>query len=90
LVAYAAWHVVTVAGASRHPERLAAMLQTLRHPLVAIFLLAGLAYHAANGVRLVLFDLGVDAMRQQKAFWVFLAASVVIAFAGFSRLLQGR
>jgi succinate dehydrogenase cytochrome b subunit len=90
LVVYAVWHIVTVAGASQHPERLAAMLQMLRHPVIAGLLLVGLAYHAANGVRLVLFDLGVEAMRQQKAFWMFLAASILIAFAGFARLVPGR
>ena len=86
LIVYAAWHIITVAGAARHPERLAAMLHLLRHPVVAGLLLAGLAYHSANGVRLVLFDLGVETMRQRKAFWAFLVASVLIALAGFSRV----
>ena len=87
LVAYAAWHIITVAGSAGHPERLAAMLRMLRHPVTAGLLFAGLAYHSANGVRLVLFDLGLDGMRQRKAFWVFLAASILIAAVGFSRVV---
>jgi succinate dehydrogenase cytochrome b556 subunit len=87
LIVYAAWHIIRVAGSAGHPERLAEMLQILRNPVVAGLLLAGTAYHSANGVRLVLFDLGVDSMRQRKAFWVFLAAAVLIALAGFSRVV---
>jgi succinate dehydrogenase/fumarate reductase cytochrome b subunit len=63
------------------------MLQTLRHPVLVGLLLIGTAYHSANGVRLVLFDLGIGAMRQRKAFWAFLAASVLIALAGLSRVV---
>ncbi len=85
LVAYAVWHIVTIAGAARHPERLGALVQALRHPAVFAVLLAGLAYHSANGVRLVLFDLGIDAMRRRGAFWGFLAAAVLIVLAGVSR-----
>ncbi|MGH8701512.1 MAG: hypothetical protein ACREVR_10130 [Burkholderiales bacterium] len=87
LVAYAVWHIMTVVGSVGHPERLAAMLQLLRHPIVAGLLLAGTAYHSANGVRLVLFDLGVQAMRRRDAFWAFLAASILIAAVGFSRVV---
>ena len=87
LVAYAVWHIMTVVGAARHPERLARMLQTLHHPVIVGLLLAGIIYHSANGVRLVLFDLGVHAMRRRDAFWAFLAASILIAAVGFSRVV---
>jgi succinate dehydrogenase/fumarate reductase cytochrome b subunit len=87
LVAYAIWHIVTVTGGARHPERLAQMVTVLRHPAVFAFLMAGLAYHSANGVRMVLFDLGIESMRGRAAFWGFLALAGVIVAASLGRLL---
>jgi succinate dehydrogenase cytochrome b556 subunit len=85
LSAYAVWHIVTIAGAARHPERLAPLLQVLRHPVVFGVLLASLAYHSANGVRLALFDLGIEGMRRRRAFWGFLAAAALIVAAWLYR-----
>lgn len=88
LIAYVAWHVVTVVGSVDRPERLAAMMRFLRHPVIVAILLSGTVYHAANGVRLVLFDLGIDAMRRPRTFWAFLAAGTLVVLAGFSRVVR--
>lgn len=85
LVAYLVWHVVTIAGAPRHPERFAALLRFLRHPAPFTILLVSLAYHSANGVRLVLFDLGMESMRGRRMFWGCLAAAGLIVVAGVLR-----
>jgi succinate dehydrogenase cytochrome b556 subunit len=87
LVAYAIWHIVTVAGAAREPDRFAAMVAWLRHPVVFTLLMVGLAYHSANGARLVLFDLGWEAMRRRQAFWGFVIAAFVIVFASLGRAI---
>jgi len=90
LVVYLIWHVVTIAGAPRHPERFAALLRFLRHPVLFTALLAALAYHSANGVRLVLFDLGIDAMRGRTMFWACLVLTALLVAAGLWRgVLRG-
>jgi succinate dehydrogenase cytochrome b subunit len=87
LVAYAIWHILTVTGGARQPERLAHMMTILRHPAVFAVLMAGLAYHAANGVRMVLFDLGLESMRGRAAFWGFLVVAAVVVGASVGRVL---
>jgi succinate dehydrogenase cytochrome b556 subunit len=87
LVAYSIWHIVTVTGGARQPERLAQMMLLLRHPIVFTVLMAGLAYHSANGVRMVLFDLGVEPMRSRAAFWGFFVLAVGIVAASLGRVL---
>jgi succinate dehydrogenase/fumarate reductase cytochrome b subunit len=59
----------------------------LHHPVIVGLLVAGTAYHSANGVRLVLLDLGIDAMRRRTAFWGFLAAAGAAAVA-FCRVIR--
>ncbi|MBM3451438.1 MAG: succinate dehydrogenase, cytochrome b556 subunit [Armatimonadetes bacterium] len=87
LVAYAVWHIVTAANAPRDPASFAAMLGILHHPAVFLLMMAGLAYHGANGVRLVLFDLGWDKMRRREAFWGFIAgAALLVALASIARM----
>jgi succinate dehydrogenase cytochrome b556 subunit len=88
LVAYAVWHIVTVTAAARQPERFGPLLVILHHPTVFGALMVGLAYHAANGVRLVLFDAGIDAMRRRGAFWGALAVAAAIVTASLGRVLS--
>lgn len=85
LVGYVVWHVVTVARAARHPEALASILRFLTHPAVFAVLLLGLAYHTANGIRVVLVDLGVEGMRGWRAFWIFVALATLATVAALLR-----
>ncbi len=34
-------------------------------------------YHGANGIRVVLFDLGIGIRRQKMVFWIFLVLGVI-------------
>ncbi|UCE14734.1 MAG: hypothetical protein JSV04_06020, partial [Candidatus Heimdallarchaeota archaeon] len=34
-------------------------------------------YHGANGIRVILFDLGIGIRRQKTIFWIFLVLGVV-------------
>jgi succinate dehydrogenase/fumarate reductase cytochrome b subunit len=45
----------------------------------------GLAYHTANGIRVVLVDLGVERMRGRRAFWIFVALAAAAAAAAVLR-----
>jgi succinate dehydrogenase cytochrome b556 subunit len=85
LVGYVVWHIVTMAHAARHPSEFASLLRVLTHPVVFALLLLGLAYHTANGIRVVLFDLGVERMRGRHMFWVFVALAALLALAGILR-----
>ena len=87
LVAYAIWHIMTVTAGARQPERLAQMMILLRHPVVFAVLMTGLAYHSANGLRMVLFDLGIESMRGRAAFWGFVVLAFAIAAASVGRVL---
>jgi len=84
-VGYVVWHVVTVAHAAHHPDRFGAVLRVLTDPALDAFLILALAYHASNGVRVVLFDLGIERMRGRAAFWAFAAAAALAAAAGIAR-----
>jgi succinate dehydrogenase cytochrome b556 subunit len=87
LIAYTIWHIVTVTAGASEPARLAQMVTVLRHPVVFACLAVGLAYHAANGVRMVLFDLGMESMRARGAFWGFLAVAALTVAASLGRVL---
>lgn len=85
LTAYVVWHIVTVAGAARHPQGFAALLRGLTHPAVYAVLVLGLAYHTANGIRAILLDLGVTGTRGRHAFWAFTGLGALLALAGILR-----
>lgn len=73
------WVISTAAAAGA--DDFDAMFETLESPLFIVLdlaLLAAVVYHAFNGIRVILFDLGV-AIRQQKAlWWVVIGASVAV------------
>lgn len=39
-------------------------------------------YHGANGVRVVLFDLGIGIRRQKEIFWIFLILGIIVWLTG--------
>ena len=73
------WVISTAAASGK--SAFDAMFETLESPLFVVLdlaLLAAVVYHAFNGIRIILFDLGV-AIRQQKTLWyVVLGASVAV------------
>ena len=57
-------------------------IELLNHMLsIGFFIDAGVMalgiYHGANGVRVVLFDLGIGIRRQKMIFWIFLVLGVI-------------
>jgi len=43
-----------------------------------LLLTAAVLYHGANGIRLLLFDLGVGFNRQKEIFWTFMALAALV------------
>jgi succinate dehydrogenase / fumarate reductase cytochrome b subunit len=68
-------------GAAGGADAFDSMFETLESPLFIVLdlaLLAAVVYHAFNGIRVILFDLGI-AIRQQKSLWrVVIGASVAV------------
>jgi len=68
-------------GAATGAEGFNTMFETLESPLFIVldlFLLAAVVYHALNGIRVLLFDLGVAIRQQKTLFWAVIAISVVV------------
>ncbi|MGE5619670.1 MAG: succinate dehydrogenase, cytochrome b556 subunit [Sphingomonadaceae bacterium] len=83
LVAYLLMHIMVissamVAGKSAF-DALLGILQTPFWVVMDLGLVAVVLFHALNGVRLILFDLGVGVRSQKGLFWLVFLAS----FAGF-------
>ena len=85
LVGYLILHVHTIRD-MRDPETFDAALNTFGQPLFKlgeIALLGTVILHALNGVRLTLFDLGVEMTRQRQWFWYFaIGLGAVLFLAG--------
>jgi succinate dehydrogenase / fumarate reductase cytochrome b subunit len=85
LVGYLIIHVHTIRDL-QNPEQFDAALQTFSKPVFKIGeigLLGAVILHALNGVRLTLFDLGVEMTRQRQWFWYFaIGAGAILFLAG--------
>ena len=85
LVGYLIVHVHTIRD-MRDPKTFEAALNTFGQPLfklAEIALLGTVILHALNGVRLTLFDLGVELTRQRQWFWYFaIGVGAVLFLAG--------
>lgn len=67
-------------------ETLNSVMTTFEHPvaiLLDLLLVAAVLYHALNGVRIVLMDLGIGIQRHKVVFWSLMAVAI-ICFAFFA------
>ncbi len=84
LAAYLLPHFVSINAARGGPDSLDAALAAFDRPLFAVLewlLVAVVAFHAANGLRVIALD-AFDLTRQQKLlFWLALAASLAVFLA---------
>ena len=85
LVGYLIVHVHTIRDL-QNPEKFDAALRMFSTPLFKlgeIALLGVVILHALNGVRLTMFDLGVEMTRQRQWFWYFaIGVGAVVFLAG--------
>ncbi len=87
LVAYVFLHLSFISTASMGEDGSSfdSLMATTSQPLFVamdFLLVIVVIYHAMNGFRVVLFDLGVGIRRQKLVFWVAMAVSAVLVVGG--------
>lgn len=86
LVAYIFFHVYEISKIQWANESFDELIATLQTPLWLLFdvgLVAVVAIHSLNGIRITLFDLGLGITRQKELFWLMMAIAIVITIAAF-------
>jgi succinate dehydrogenase / fumarate reductase cytochrome b subunit len=81
LIFYLLTHILVISTSLRGPKAFNNLLTVLTSPpfIVAdLALLAAILFHGLNGVRILLFDLGVGIRQQKLIFWLLLLPAVVI------------
>ena len=87
LTLYLLAHLIVIGQAVRSEDAFNAALHFLqRPPFIALDgALAGIvAYHAANGLRIIAFDLGLGVRRQQALFWLAFASALAVCLASLA------
>jgi len=85
IAVYGLAHLITISLASRGGpfDSLMRLLQSPLFLLAELPLVAAILFHALNGFRIILFDLGMGIERQKGLFWGLIAVGVTI-FAVFA------
>lgn len=87
LVAYVFLHLsfISTASMAEGGASFDSLMETTSKPLFVamdFLLVIVVIYHAMNGLRVVLFDLGVGIRRQKMVFWITMAISAVLIVGG--------
>jgi succinate dehydrogenase / fumarate reductase cytochrome b subunit len=78
LTLYLALHVWVLSRLAQGPAAFDRLMGTLQAPLfhaLEVLLAAGIVFHAANGVRLILIDFGTGSNYQKPLLWLASAAT---------------
>ncbi len=90
LTLYIVLHIWVVHHLSLGPQAFDEMMAAVQTPVFRVLeigLLGTVLYHSFNGVRILLFDLGLATLAQKKAFWAaFVLAIGVLAYGGSKML----
>lgn len=84
LVFYLGAHIIIIS--TGQFDKLDALMKTFDNPVLVLLdlaLVVAVLYHALNGVRIILMDLGIGIKRHKVMFWSAMAV-VVICFAIFA------
>lgn len=87
LVAYVFLHLsfISTASMAEGGADFDALMETTSQPLFVamdFLLVIVVIYHAMNGFRVVLFDLGIGIRRQKLVFWITMAVSAILIIGG--------
>lgn len=81
LAFYLVMHIMVISsamvGGKSAFDALLGLLQTPLFVVLDLGLIAAIVFHGFNGVRLILFDLGIGVRSQKQLFWAVIAVSVV-------------
>jgi succinate dehydrogenase / fumarate reductase cytochrome b subunit len=84
LVFYLGAHIIVIS--TGHFDKLDSLMRSFDNPLMVLLdlaLVVAVLYHALNGVRIILMDLGIGIRRHKIMFWSAMAV-VVVCFAVFA------
>ncbi len=86
LVVYVFMHLTFLSTASTSSAGFADLMETTAQPafvFMDFLLVCAVIYHAMNGFRVVLFDMGVGIRRQKLVFWIMMAIAALIVVVAF-------
>jgi succinate dehydrogenase cytochrome b subunit len=95
LVFYLGAHIIVIS--TGHFDQLDRLMKAFDNPVLVLAdlaLVVAVLYHALNGVRIILMDLGVGIHRHKVMFWsamaVVVACFAVFAYVAFSYIATGK
>ena len=90
LVGYLFLHILVISTVQAGQNAFDSVLIVLQKPFFVVldlFLITAVVYHALNGVRVLLFDLGIGLKRQAGLFWVCMVLTTILTLvAGYFSL----
>lgn len=90
MVGYLFLHIAVISTARAGEDAFDSVLILLQTPFFVVldlFLIAAVLYHALNGVRVLLFDLGIGLNQQAGLFWVCMVLTTILTgLAGYFSL----
>ena len=90
LVGYLFLHILVISTVQAGEDAFNSVLIVLQKPFFVVldlFLIAAVVYHGLNGVRVLLFDLGIPLKHQAGMFWICMVLTTIITVvAGYFSL----
>ena len=92
LSGYLIVHVIVISSSTMGPRGINFnnLLTTLTQPfflVLDLLLWAAVLYHTLNGIRVLLFDVGIGVRHQKAVFWGFMAVAIAAWIGGFVLIL---
>ena len=86
LVVYVFMHLSFLTQASLSHEDFNSLMEVTAQPLFVLMdfaLVCAVIYHAMNGFRVVLFDMGIGIRKQKLVWWIMMAFAAALVVVGF-------
>lgn len=87
---YAVAHIITISYAVAGSRSFDRIMDFLHQPwalALELVLLGAILYHGANGLRIIIFDLGIASQHQKGIFWILMAIGGAFFLASLAVLL---